>query len=193
MRRCSRRCCSRTRRRTSSKPRRSAATRAISRCPRERAPASSPTCRPPRTSSARSSKRRAASRAAWPRVDIFPNGNMIGLVPRAATTTDPFNAIAEARRRDILVFLASDERAVGEIVDALELGQPSVSKHLKVLRDVGLVDARRDGRQVFYRTNVAAIRPLHEWTGTFERFWRHQLTRVKQRAERSHVKEGAKP
>ena len=93
-----------------------------------------------------------------------------------------FNAIAEARRRDILAFLV-DERPVNEIVDALELSQPSVSKHLKVLRDVGLVTVRRDGRQIFYRTNAEAIRPLHEWTQTFERFWRHQLTRIKQRAE----------
>jgi DNA-binding transcriptional ArsR family regulator len=104
-------------------------------------------------------------------------------VPRAATTTDAFNAIAESRRRDILVFLAPGERSVTDIVEAFELPQPSVSKHLKVLRDVGLVEVRRDGRQVFYRTNLAAIRPLHEWTRTFERFWTHQLTRVKARAE----------
>lgn len=104
-------------------------------------------------------------------------------MPRAATTTDAFNAIAEMRRRDILVFLAPGERSVSDIVEAFELPQPSVSKHLKVLRDVGLVDVRRDGRQVFYRTNLAAIRPLHEWTRTFERFWTHQLTRVKARAE----------
>lgn len=103
-------------------------------------------------------------------------------VPRAATTSDVFNAVAEARRRDILAFLV-DERPVNDIVAALELPQPSVSKHLKVLRDVGLVHVRRDGRQVYYRTNAEAIRPLHEWTQTFERFWRHQLIRVKQRAE----------
>jgi DNA-binding transcriptional ArsR family regulator len=103
-------------------------------------------------------------------------------VPRAATTSDVFNAVAEARRRDILAFLV-DERPVNDIVAALELPQPSVSKHLKVLRDVGLVHVRRDGRRIFYRTNVEAIRPLHEWTQTFERFWRHQLTRVKERAE----------
>ena len=97
-------------------------------------------------------------------------------------TSDVFNAVAEARRRDILAFLV-DERPVNDIVDALEMPQPSVSKHLKVLRDVGLVHVRRDGRQVFYRTNAEAIRPLHEWTQTFERFWRHQLARVKERAE----------
>jgi DNA-binding transcriptional ArsR family regulator len=72
---------------------------------------------------------------------------------------------------------------VGEIVDALEMEQPSVSKHLRVLKDVGLVQVRRDGRQMFYRTNAAGIRPLYEWAGTFERFWRHQLIRVKERAE----------
>jgi DNA-binding transcriptional ArsR family regulator len=104
-------------------------------------------------------------------------------MPRAATTSDAFNAIAEPRRRDILAFLALDERPVGEIVRALEMGQPSVSKHLRVLRDVGLVTVRRDGRQILYRTNAEAIRPLHEWTGKFERFWRHQLSRVKERAE----------
>ena len=104
-------------------------------------------------------------------------------MPRAATTADVFNAVAEARRRDILAYLAADERPVGEIVSTLKLAQPSVSKHLKVLRDVGLVHVRREGRQVFYRTNVQAIRPLHEWTETFERFWTHQLTRVKARAE----------
>ena len=104
-------------------------------------------------------------------------------MPRAATTADVFNAIAEARRREILAFLAADERPVGDIVTAVKLAQPSVSKHLKVLHDVGLVTVRREGRQAFYRTNPQAIRPLHEWTSTFERFWRHQLTRVAERAE----------
>jgi DNA-binding transcriptional ArsR family regulator len=105
-------------------------------------------------------------------------------VPRAATTADVFNAIAESSRRDILVYLAPRERPVGEIVAALGLAQPSVSKHLKVLRHVGLVDLRREGRQMFYRTNVDALRPLHEWTRVFERYWRNQLTRVRERAER---------
>jgi DNA-binding transcriptional ArsR family regulator len=104
---------------------------------------------------------------------------------RAATTSDPFNAVAEPRRRDILDYLTSRERAVGDIAAALSLAQPSVSKHLKVLRDVGLVDLRRDGKQVFYRTNLEAIRPLHEWTSRFDRLWRSQLTRVKERAERN--------
>ena len=105
-------------------------------------------------------------------------------MPRAATTSDTFNAIAEPRRRDILDYLAPRERPVGDIVIALGLAQPSVSKHLRVLRDVGLVEVRRDGRQVFYRTNAEGIRPLHEWTSGFERYWRNQLRRVKERAER---------
>ena len=66
---------------------------------------------------------------------------------------------------------------------AFELPQPSISKHLKVLREVGLVTVRREGKHIYYRTNVHAIRPLYEWTRTFERFWRHQLARVKERAE----------
>jgi DNA-binding transcriptional ArsR family regulator len=112
-------------------------------------------------------------------------------MPRAATTTDVFNAVAESRRRDILSFLAMAERPVGDIVTALDLEQPSVSKHLRVLRDVGLVHARRDGRKILYRTNADAIRPLSEWAGTFERYWQHQLNRVKELAEKM-AREGAK-
>jgi DNA-binding transcriptional ArsR family regulator len=102
---------------------------------------------------------------------------------RAATTSDAFNAIAEPRRRDILNYLLMQERSVNEIVDAMKLEQPSVSKHLKVLKDVGLVDVRREGRQMVYKLNAVAIRPLYEWTSTFERLWRHQLQRIKERAE----------
>ena len=104
-------------------------------------------------------------------------------MPRASTTSDAFNAVAEPRRRDILNFLALQERPVGEIVDSLNLEQPSVSKHLRVLREVGLVNVRREGRRMLYRTNAEAIRPLYEWTSMFERFWRHQLSRIKERAE----------
>jgi DNA-binding transcriptional ArsR family regulator len=102
---------------------------------------------------------------------------------RAATTSDPFNAVAEPRRRQILLYLAGSERQVGEIVAAIGLDQPSVSKHLGVLREVGLVRVRRNGRHRLYRTNAEAIKPIHEWTETFERYWRHQLVRVKERAE----------
>jgi DNA-binding transcriptional ArsR family regulator len=102
---------------------------------------------------------------------------------RAATTSDAFNAVAEPRRREILNYLALAERPVGDLVAQLGLEQPSVSKHLRVLRDVGLVRVRRHGRHRLYRTNAEAIRPLHEWTKTFERMWAHQLTRIKERAE----------
>ena len=108
-------------------------------------------------------------------------------MPRASTTSDAFNAVAEPRRRAILSFLALQERPVGDIVDALGFEQPSVSKHLRVLKDVGLVKVRRDGRNMLYRTEAEALRPLHEWTETFERFWRHQLSRIKERAEAKTV------
>ena len=105
---------------------------------------------------------------------------------RAATTSDAFNAVAEPRRRDILNYLAMQERSVTEIVDAMEIEQSSVSKHLKILKGVGLVEVRREGRLMFYHVNAMAIRPLHEWTSTFERLWRHQLLRIKERAEAIH-------
>lgn len=105
-------------------------------------------------------------------------------MPRAATTSDAFNAVAEPRRREILSYLALRERSVGDIVTNLKLDQPSVSKHLGVLRRVGLVHMRCDGRYKYYRTNAEAIRPLHEWAGTFQRFWQHQLLGVKKRAEK---------
>jgi DNA-binding transcriptional ArsR family regulator len=104
-------------------------------------------------------------------------------MPRAATTTDAFNAIAEPRRRQILSYLAQQEHPVGDIVDSLGMDQPAVSKHLRVLRCVGLVRVRCQGRHKFYRTNAEAIRPLHEWAATFERCWQHQLLGVKKRAE----------
>jgi DNA-binding transcriptional ArsR family regulator len=102
---------------------------------------------------------------------------------RASTTTDPFNAIAEPRRRHILEFIAAEERSVTEIADALQLGQPSVSKHLRVLLEVGLVDVRRDGRHAMYRTNAETLRTIHDWSGMFERYWRGQLRRIKAHAE----------
>jgi len=102
---------------------------------------------------------------------------------RAATTSDAFNAVAEPRRREILAYLAVRERPVGDIVAALKFEQPSVSKHLRVLRNVGLVRMRCQGRQKLYRTNAEAIRPLHDWTSTFERYWQNQLQRIKERAE----------
>jgi len=93
---------------------------------------------------------------------------------RAATTSDSCNAVAEPRRREILNYLAFQERAVGDIAVDLKMEQPSVSKHLRLLRNVGLVRVRRNGRHMFYRTNAKAIRPLYEWTKTFAAQWQHQ-------------------
>jgi DNA-binding transcriptional ArsR family regulator len=108
---------------------------------------------------------------------------------RATTTSDAFNAVAEPRRREILDYLALGERPVGDLVIKLGLEQPSVSKHLRVLRDVGLVRVRRNGRHMLYQTNAEAIRPLHEWTKTFERLWARQLMRIKERAEANQTEQ----
>jgi DNA-binding transcriptional ArsR family regulator len=102
---------------------------------------------------------------------------------RASTTSDPFNAIAEPNRRHILELIAGEERSVNDIADALELGQPSVSKHLQVLREVGLVTARKDGRRTMYRTNAEALRTIHDWAQMFAQYWRGQLRRIKAHAE----------
>ena len=104
-------------------------------------------------------------------------------MPRAATTSDPFNAIAEPRRRHILEFIAGEERSVSDIADALNLNQPSVSKHLQVLLHVGLVTVRRDGRRTMYRTNAETLRTIHEWSRMFAQHWRGQLRRIKTHAE----------
>ena len=104
-------------------------------------------------------------------------------MPRASTISDPFNAIAAPRRRQILEFIAADERSVGEIADQLELGQPSVSKHLQVLLNVDLVTVRRDGRRTLYRTNSETLRTIHDWSGMFAQHWRGQLRRIKAHAE----------
>jgi DNA-binding transcriptional ArsR family regulator len=104
-------------------------------------------------------------------------------VARASTTSDPFNAIAEPRRRHILELLAAEERSVGDIADALALNQPSVSKHLRVLLDVGLVSARREGRHAMYRTNADGLRTVHDWSAMFAKYWRGQLRRIKAHAE----------
>ena len=90
---------------------------------------------------------------------------------RAATTADAFNAIAEPRRRDILDVLAAGERAVNDLVDVLGLAQPQVSKHLRVLREVGVVDVREDGRQRLYRVNGHALKPIHDWVKAYEATW----------------------
>ena len=90
---------------------------------------------------------------------------------RAATTTDAFNAVAEPRRRQILDLLADGERPVNDLVERLGLAQPQVSKHLRVLREVGLVDVRDEGRRRFYRLNGEPLKPIHDWVGAFEQAW----------------------
>lgn len=102
---------------------------------------------------------------------------------RAATTLDAFNAVAEPRRRQLLDVLAEGERPVGELVDALGWSQPQVSKHLGVLREVGLVGVRRDGRNRLYHLQADRLQAIHQWVKNFERFWDHRLDRVKARAE----------
>ena len=90
---------------------------------------------------------------------------------RAATTADAFNAIAEPRRRQILDVLAGGERPVNDLVSELGIGQPQVSKHLRVLREVGAVDVREAGRQRLYRLNGRALKPIHDWVKDYERTW----------------------
>src|SRR5690242_10229885 len=104
---------------------------------------------------------------------------------RASTTSDVFNAVAEPRRREIVAAL-SDGRAlsVSQLVDSLQLSQPAVSKHLAVLRNVGVVTVERHAKERFYSLNAEALKPMHDWVKPFERFWSNQLDRIKQRAER---------
>ena len=97
---------------------------------------------------------------------------------RAATTTDAFNAVAEPRRREILDLLAGGERAVNDLVHMLGLTQPQVSKHLRVLREVGAVDVRDAGRQRLYRLNGHALKPIHDWVKNYERSWSERLEQV---------------
>jgi DNA-binding transcriptional ArsR family regulator len=94
---------------------------------------------------------------------------------RAATTADAFNAVAEPRRRQILDVLAGGERPVNDIVTLLGLAQPQVSKHLRVLREVGLVEAREEGRRRMYRLNGASLKPIHDWVKNYERSWNERF------------------
>ena len=103
---------------------------------------------------------------------------MIAGMARAATTADAFNAIAEPRRRQILDVLAGGERPVNDVVRAVGLAQPQVSKHLRVLREVGAVDVREDGRQRLYRLNGRALKPIHDWVKAYERSWEERFDRL---------------
>jgi len=104
-------------------------------------------------------------------------------MPRSPTTTDVFTAVAEPRRRQILDLLAQGERPVNDVVHALGIAQPQVSKHLRVLRVVGLVSVRGSGQQRLYKLNPEHLKPISDWVQTFERLWSHQLARIKERAE----------
>ena len=97
---------------------------------------------------------------------------------RTATTADAFNAVAEVSRRDLLTALGRGEATVGELVDRLALNQPQVSKHLGVLRAVGLVTVRAEGRHHWYRVNGPALKPIHDWVRTFEQTWNTRLDRL---------------
>jgi len=102
----------------------------------------------------------------------------IETVARSATTSDVFNAIAEAHRREILDVLITGEKAVGAIVDDLSMSQPQVSKHLRVLSEVGLVSCRAEGRRRLYRLQPARLEPFHDWLAKYERAWNDRLDRV---------------
>ena len=104
---------------------------------------------------------------------------------RAATTSDVFNAIAEARRREILMLLRSGERPVTEVAQQLGLSQPGTSKHLRVLREVGLVRDRKSGKQRVYGLDARGLQPVHEWTGGFELFWTESFDRLEAYVQRS--------
>ena len=108
----------------------------------------------------------------------MPITEYVGTVARSSTTSDVFNAVAEARRREILDALMTGEKAVGEIVDDLSMSQPQVSKHLRVLSEVGLVRCRADGRRRMYSLDPARLRPLNEWLAKYEQAWNDRLDRV---------------
>jgi DNA-binding transcriptional ArsR family regulator len=104
---------------------------------------------------------------------------------RAATTADVFNAIAEPRRRQVIAVLSDGrEYAVGEVVARMRMAQPAVSKHLGVLRKVGVVSVIKRGQHRMYQLNASKLKPVHDWVKTFERYWTHQLGQIKERAER---------
>ena len=103
---------------------------------------------------------------------------MLRTMARAATTTDAFNAVAEPRRRQILDLLARGERPVNDLVRELGLAQPQVSKHLRVLREVGAVDVREDGRRRLYRLNGRALKPIHDWVKDYERLWSERFDQL---------------
>jgi DNA-binding transcriptional ArsR family regulator len=111
-------------------------------------------------------------------LDHIPTSEYDRSVARASTTSDVFNAIAEGRRREILDVLIAGEKAVGTIVNDLSMSQPQVSKHLRVLSEVGLVRSRAEGRRRLYRLEPARLRPFHEWLAKYEQAWNERLDRL---------------
>ena len=109
---------------------------------------------------------------------------------RAATTTDAFNAIAEPQRRRILTLLKGRERSVNELAGTLRVSQPRVSKHLRVLREVGLVSVRGAGQQRLYRLDARGLKPIHDWAGGFEEFWSESFDRLNAYVKRLQHREG---
>jgi DNA-binding transcriptional ArsR family regulator len=108
---------------------------------------------------------------------------------RALTTTDPFNAVAEPHRRRILVLLKGRERPVNELARALRITQPRTSKHLRVLREVGLVQVREDGQQRLYGLNARGLKPVHAWVAGFEQFWNESFDRLNEYVKELQEKE----
>jgi DNA-binding transcriptional ArsR family regulator len=127
-------------------------------------------------------------------LDIYAYmGIYFKVMARAATTTDAFNAIAEPRRRAIIDALVDGRaHAVGEVVERLRIPQPAVSKHLGVLRKVGIVSVSKHGQLRLYRLNAKELKPVHDWVKTYERYWGHQLDRIKERAERKMTERSAR-
>jgi DNA-binding transcriptional ArsR family regulator len=109
---------------------------------------------------------------------------------RAATTTDAFNAVAEPQRRRILTLLKGRERSVNELAEALRVSQTRVSKHLRVLREVGLVSVREAGQQRLYTLDARKLKPIHDWVGGFEEFWNQSFDRLNAYVKRLQRKEG---
>jgi len=117
-------------------------------------------------------------------------GIYIETVARSSTTSDVFNAIAEARRRDILDALIAGEKAVGTMVNELSMSQPQVSKHLRVLSEVGLVSCRAEGRRRLYRLEAARLRPMYKWLATYEQAWNERLDRMDDYLEEVQQQQG---
>src|SRR5919109_3645273 len=116
----------------------------------------------------------------------MPISAFIGAVARSSTTSDVFNAIGEAHRREILDTLIAGEKAVGTIVTDLSMSQPQVSKHLRVLSEVGLVSRRAEGRRRLYRLEPAHLRPMHDWLAKYEQAWNERLDRMEDYLKELH-------